>query len=362
MIFLWLSSGIFTAVFTGVVLWWLRRAQIWDIPNDRSNHQRPVPRGGGIAVVGTVLAFLWVSGAPAVLMLSLLILVVISFMDDRAPLPAWVRFAVQVVAVSVALSLVEIPWLAVYLPFGMDRVCMALVWLWCINLFNFMDGIDGISAMQWVCLGLGVYVLSSFAPATVAVPSALVLDAGLMAAALAGFIVWNWHPARVFLGDVGSVPLGFFMGYILLSLVQAGHTAPAAILPAYYVVDATVTLLRRALQGKNILQPHSEHGYQRAVRAGWSHAQVVWCITGLNAVLIGLVLTVVLQPKWAIEAVAAAYGLSVLLWWYLYTRKQPAGKNMDEKPPRWASDDAASAASVASVDDDVSVKGGNADA
>jgi len=125
-------------------------------------------------------------------------------------------------------------------PLG-DHLFAALAWIWFINLYNFMDGIDGITGVETATIGLGLTLVS-----LVAGLAAPVAGLGMaMAGAACGFLLWNWTPAKLFLGDVGSVPLGFLAGFLLLYLASEGHLAPAIILPLYYLFDAMATLLRR---------------------------------------------------------------------------------------------------------------------
>lgn len=295
---IWLAAfsiGIFllTVSLLRIVTIWLRRRAILDHPNRRSSHARPVPRGGGIALLAALLVMIPVAARaglpvpPLPIMAGFLILSAVSWRDDLRSLPASLRLAVQ--AVIVAAMLWAAPELNI-LP-GVGWVgwagypLTALLWLWFINLFNFMDGIDGIAGVEITAIGLGVVALAGFAEAGGA-PSAAVSLAALLTGAALGFLVWNWHPARIFLGDVGSIPIGFALGWLLLALAQQGYWSAALILPAYYLADATVTLLRRAVRGARVWRAHREHFYQQAVQAGRSHGWVAGRIAGLNAALV----------------------------------------------------------------------------
>ncbi|MEM7171718.1 MAG: UDP-N-acetylmuramyl pentapeptide phosphotransferase, partial [Pseudomonadota bacterium] len=159
-----------------------------------------------------------------------------------------------------------------------------LAWVWFINLFNFMDGIDGITAAETVsiCLGLSlVALLQGWELADFGLPL-------LLLGGLAGFWPWNRSPAKLFLGDVGSVPVGFMVGWLLLSAMEKGQWAVALILPLYYLMDSSLTLAKRLLRGERIWRAHREHFYQRAVQGGESHAKVVWLISICNLILICL--------------------------------------------------------------------------
>jgi len=315
-------------VLTRLWLAWLRHRQILDLPNGRSSHDRPTPRGGGVAPVAVVLA-LWgwtaVSGAgpdpfgdpllTAVVIGAALGLATVSWLDDVFTLPALPRFVVQCLGVAAGLILLPAEALVFQgaLPQAADRFVTALGWLWFVNLFNFMDGIDGISGTETTALGGGLAVLAAlgFAPAAVGLPGLALAGAAL------GFLVWNWHPAKVFLGDVGSVPLGYLLGFLLIVLAGSGQLAAALILPLYYLADATLTLLRRLSRGAKPWQPHREHFYQVAVRGGWSHARVSGLIAAANGLLVACAVVAAAGQPAAGLAVAGAgvAGVLGLLAW-----------------------------------------------
>lgn len=286
-----------TVLLTGRVLTWLRVRQVLDQPNARSSHVLPTPRGGGLAVVPLVLAA-WAlvlsAGAPALLnapwtnlvvLLAALAVAGVSWIDDRHTLPALPRLAVHMVAVGV--GTLALPDHALVLqgvvPVWLDHFLAALAWLWFVNLYNFMDGIDGITGVETASIGGGLMLLAlaGLAPAAFLAPGAVFCAAAL------GFLMWNWHPARLFMGDVGSVPLGYLTGFLLIALAASGHLAAAIILPLYYLVDATITLLRRLARGEKPWTPHRKHFYQLAVRGGLGHARTSAAVAVVNIGLIG---------------------------------------------------------------------------
>ncbi len=284
------------AVGTAVLLKILRRYNLLDRPNERSSHAVPIPRGGGIAVMAVLIvamALLWLrQGVPILatwpVTVPMIGLAAISWIDDVRDLGPLPRLAAQVIAVGCGLWALPGPWHAAA-PGAMGwglAVVLGLAWVWFINLFNFMDGIDGITGAETLVIGLGVAAVATAVPASVLTPVWPV--ALVTAAAMLGFLVWNWHPAKIFLGDVGSVPLGFLLGWMLLFAALKGYWAAALILPLYYLTDSTVTLLRRLLRGERIWQAHKTHFYQRAVAAGRSHALVALSVLSAGIVLIGL--------------------------------------------------------------------------
>ena len=170
--------------------------------------------------------------------------------------------------------------------------------VWFINLYNFMDGIDGITGVETAAIGLGVALLALVGATPDLAAAAAIAAAGL------GFLVWNWHPARIFMGDAGSVPLGFLLGWLLLALAARGAWAPALILPGYYLADATLTLIARTLAGERIWQAHRRHFYQRAVRGGASHAAVVLRVAAADILLIVLAVAALTRPWLALGGAA----------------------------------------------------------
>ena len=172
------------------------------------------------------------------------------------------------------------------IPNWLDQVIIGFLWIWFINLFNFMDGIDGLAGIETGAIGLGVFFIATYT----SIGGTLAILALTLSAVGIGFLVWNWAPAKIFMGDVGSVPIGFLLAWLLLTLAQKGYMLQALIIPAYYLADATVTLIRRASRGEKIWLPHRDHYYQQAVQRGLGHARVSVVVAGLNAFLIGLAL------------------------------------------------------------------------
>lgn len=269
-----------------------------DHPNDRSSHTIPTPRGGGLGVVPVILLIwcLFADYRPWVLLSGALVLMLGSWIDDRRGLSPLTRLILQA-AVAAAFTAV--------LPVAFWPLLFVLWFalLWFVNLYNFMDGIDGITGVETVSLCLGIVLVSLISGAA----HPLIVPALIMAAGGLGFLVWNWHPAKVFLGDSGSVPLGLLIGGLLIELALAGQWQAALILPAYYLADATITLCARLLNGEKIWQAHRKHFYQRATRgsagpvrvslavltgnmglmlcaclAAWGHGTLGLCLTAIS--------------------------------------------------------------------------------
>jgi UDP-N-acetylmuramyl pentapeptide phosphotransferase/UDP-N-acetylglucosamine-1-phosphate transferase len=288
-----IGAGLAACVGTRALIPVLRRAAVLDRPNARSSHTVPTPRGGGIAVVVAILAA-WLAliaagAAPPVLLLvaaGAALLAVVSWLDDLAGLAPVLRLAAQFAAVGIGLAALR-PGGALFqgwLPPWLDAAGAALMWLWFVNLFNFMDGIDGIAGSEAAAIGFGLMLFAAVGVGRD--PVVVALAAPVVAAAL-GFLAWNWAPARVFLGDVGSVPLGYLLGFLLLGVAAGGFRGIALILPLYFLADATITLARRLLRGEAVWRPHRQHFYQRAVQRGLGHAAVVERVIAADIGLIG---------------------------------------------------------------------------
>lgn len=313
------AAGLGSWLAVGRVLGWLRRRAILDRPNARSAHSVPVPRGGGLGLMAALLpalAVLWLSREPASwhawgVSAGVLLLAAISWVDDRRSLHALPRLLAHGLAALIAVLALPADALIVQglLPLWADRAFGLLALVYFINIFNFMDGIDGISGVEALSVGVGAAIVA-WIDALAGGP----IEGLILAAAALGWLAWNWQPARLFLGDVGSVPLGFLLGWLLLRLAAEGAWVAALALPAYYLADATLTLARRVLRGEKPWEAHREHAYQRATQRGLSHAQVCRLIVACNA---GLVALAVLGERvhWAIGVFgAAALALGFTAW------------------------------------------------
>jgi len=279
------ATGLLTCLTTRVLIPILAYREILDRPNERSSHRVATPRGGGIAVIGSILlAWVVLARAESVpsgvsgIALGAVLLAAVSWLDDLRGLSPVVRLLAQAAAVAIGILVLPGPRDLLYLA------AISLLWIWWINLFNFMDGIDGLAGSEAAAIGAGLLLFGSVGAG--ADPALQAFVAAVTGAAI-GFLIWNWSPARVFLGDVGSVPLGYVLGFLLLGWAVRGYWKIALILPLYFLADATITLARRLLRGERIWQAHREHFYQQAVRRGLSHAAVVKRVIAADLVLIG---------------------------------------------------------------------------
>lgn len=284
--------GVVSAFLTGLVRRYALAHMLLDVPNARSSHSTPTPRGGGMAIIVStlfglvVLALageipwpdLWALAGAGGLVAA------VGLLDDRGHVAVRWRLLAHFVAASLALAwLGGMPPLPVFghmLDTGWIGAGVIAVYLvWILNLFNFMDGIDGIAAVEAICVCIGGALVAVLAD----VPW-LSLVPLVVAAAAAGFLLWNFPPAKIFMGDVGSGFLGIVLGVISL---QAGWAVPElfwcwAILLGAFVVDATVTLLRRLGRGDRVYEAHRSHAYQYAARRLGGHRPVTLTVALIN--------------------------------------------------------------------------------
>jgi UDP-N-acetylmuramyl pentapeptide phosphotransferase/UDP-N-acetylglucosamine-1-phosphate transferase len=299
--------------------------RILDHPNDRSLHQHPIPRTGGLAILGAglcgmVLVDLALPGARAnlaVLLPGLIALAIVSFLDDRYGIPVRWRLLVHVCASAslvfsgYAPNPLELPIFALPLPAWFTSILTLLFIIWMINLYNFMDGMDGFAGGMAV---IGFATLAWLGQA----------DAGFaaicltVAAASAGFLVHNFPPAKIFLGDTGSTTLGFLAAACGLWGSKAGLFPfwVALLVFSPFIMDATVTLLRRLLRGEKVWEPHRTHYYQRLVLLGWGHRRTVLAEYALMLACAGSALLAVRLPPAGQVGVAVGWLFihSLLMW------------------------------------------------
>ena len=269
------------------VAYLLQRLEMWDHPNERSSHQKPTLRGGGLAVVLVVILVIggWVTPVNTALaymwLTALALLGWINFLDDRGHVRKRYRLASQIFCAIIVLAALDYPPTLILL---VGFLLTAFT-----NFVNFLDGINGLAAGQLLLITAGIALLYGQHNESSEAPQLLV--ALVFAGALAGFLPFNFPDAKIFLGDVGSVLLGFTCGVLVIWLAQSDPQLFHVLVPlgAYFFLDGGITLLRRVLAGENWLMSHREHFYQRLIRMGWSHQRtsvVIW----LAQILITLIL------------------------------------------------------------------------
>lgn len=306
------------------------RAGVIDRPNARSSHEVPTPRGGGLAILAGAsisVAFLATLGVvhrrdAVILGAGAWSLAALGWVDDHSSLRASTRLAIQVaVALLTVASVGGLPHLqfgALTLHLGRMGIGVAVIGLvWSTNLFNFMDGIDALAASQASLIfgAIGALLLSRG-------DSSLGTIAIVLGSASLGFLPWNWPRARIFLGDVGSAPIGYLIGAIGI-VSENRRDVPLLItvmISGVFIVDATITLLRRLMRGERLSQAHRNHAYQRLSRAFNSHGIVSFGAALETALFAALSAIAVLIPSFLIPAVVVV--ATVLAVTLLYAERR----------------------------------------
>jgi UDP-N-acetylmuramyl pentapeptide phosphotransferase/UDP-N-acetylglucosamine-1-phosphate transferase len=289
-------------------------------PNARSSHKEPTPQGGGIAVVAAALASLWlgaglsgIAGGTqlAALTLATVLLALVGAIDDIRGLGAAPRLIIQAVAVGIVIATLPVDFrIAPYLPRTIEWMLLLVGGVWLVNLVNFMDGIDWMTVAEVVPVTAGVVLLGAIGVA----PTDVVLVALALLGATIGFAPFNRPVARLFLGDVGSLPIGLMLGWMLMMLAGSGHLVAAVLLPLYYLADASITLVRRLVNREAVWQAHRTHFYQRATDVGFSVKEIVVRVFVLNLALATLALVSAIEPDWRVDLATLALGGALVAW------------------------------------------------
>jgi UDP-N-acetylmuramyl pentapeptide phosphotransferase/UDP-N-acetylglucosamine-1-phosphate transferase len=285
-------------------------------PNARSSHRVPTPQGGGIAVIAATIAVSVVIaaiGAPSTPDLSPLwmlfaataLIAMVGAIDDVRTIEVLPRLLLQALAVAIAIASVSAELrLVPMLPWWIERSLMLLAGLWFVNLTNFMDGLDWMTVAEFVPMTAGLTLLGLLG----ALPAQGLIVALALGGALIGFAPFNRPVARLFLGDVGSLPIGLLIGWLLLLLAGNGHLAAAIVLPLYYLADATATLLWRIAKREPFWRAHRSHFYQQAADRGVGVGKIVARVFAVNLALVALAVATVLWPGLPSSALALAGG------------------------------------------------------
>ena len=298
--------------------------KLLDIPNERSSHSRPTPRGGGLAIAvtaigGVIIAAMlrWIDWNLALALSGgAAMIATVGWVDDHRSLSALTRFAIQFLSAGWAMYwLGGLPSLIVgssSIPLGFLGTILGVIGIvWAINLYNFVDGIDGLAAGEAVTTGvIGGLILLGMGQ------SGLAMISLLIAAAAGGFLPLNWAPAKLFMGDVGSGMLGYLFAVLAIASENAG-AVPLLIwvlLLGAFVFDATVTLCRRIMHGEKWYHAHHSHAYQRMVQAGRTHAQVSATVLLINLVLALLAIVAWLRPTFFLIAIGAGTVLLSIIY------------------------------------------------
>jgi UDP-N-acetylmuramyl pentapeptide phosphotransferase/UDP-N-acetylglucosamine-1-phosphate transferase len=283
----------------------------------------PTPQGGGIAVVAATLAATWLGVALAAMVMPVgltrltalsvaaILLALVGAVDDIRTLGAAPRFTIHVLAVGLVIALLPADFRVVpALPATVERALLLFGGVYFVNLVNFMDGLDLMTVAEVVPVTAGVILLgfngAEWLPA-------MLVAAALLGATL-GFAPFNRPVARLFLGDVGSLPIGLLLGWLMLMLAGQGYLAAAVLLPLYYLGDATVTLARRIARRERIWQAHRSHFYQLATARGFTVTEVIARVLSVNTALVALALISVIEPDPLADVPLVLLGAAFVGW------------------------------------------------
>jgi UDP-N-acetylmuramyl pentapeptide phosphotransferase/UDP-N-acetylglucosamine-1-phosphate transferase len=239
------------------------------------------------------------------------LLAAIGAIDDIRGLGAPPRLLIQVLAVGLVIAALPVDFNIVpQIPFWLERGLLLLGGVWLVNLTNFMDGIDWMTVAETVPVTAGVVLLGLIGAA----PAPAVLVAVALLGATIGFAPFNRPVARLFLGDVGSLPIGLLLGWLLIILAGQGHLVSALLLPLYYLADASITLVQRIIRREAVWQAHRTHFYQRATDNGFSVREIVVRVFVLNVALVGLAIVSAIEPDPGVDLATLALGGALVAW------------------------------------------------
>jgi UDP-N-acetylmuramyl pentapeptide phosphotransferase/UDP-N-acetylglucosamine-1-phosphate transferase len=288
-------------------------------PDARSSHRVPTPQWGGIAVVAATvtvaLAAVWVFGRLDRPLLTVcaatVLLALVGGIDDVYLMPLLPRLLLQALSVGVCLAAIPADLHVIpFLPYWAERIVLLLGGVWFVNLVNFMDGIDWMTVAEVVPVTGAIALLGLYGAIDV-VPA---LAATTLLGAILGFAPFNKPVARLFLGDVGSLPIGLLVAWLLIEVAGSGHLVAALVLPLYYLADATITLCWRMAGGETFWKAHRTHYYQRATDNGFTVPEIVAHVFLVNLALAVLALISVLVPTAVVNLAALAVAVSIVIW------------------------------------------------
>ena len=301
---------------------WLR-AYALARPNARSSHREPIPEGGGAAVVLATLATTWAAAVISgmypqatgneflALTAAVILLATVGAIDDIRHLSPLPRLLLQCLAVGIVVAALPQDLRVVpMLPWWIERACLLVGAVWFVNLTNFMDGVDWMTVAETVPI-TGAIVLLGLLDVVSALPTLIALA---LLGAILGFAPFNKPVAKLFLGDVGSLPIGLLLAWLLLRVAASGYLAAAIILPLYYIADATLTLFRRLAAGERVWQAHRSHFYQRALDGGFTVTEVVARVFLVNLALVALAVMTVADPGGIVSFAALAIAVILVGW------------------------------------------------
>jgi UDP-N-acetylmuramyl pentapeptide phosphotransferase/UDP-N-acetylglucosamine-1-phosphate transferase len=317
------ATAVFSAIFCAVLIVILRPAlQRYALaaPNARSSHREPTPQGGGIAVIVATIAAAYlgtvglgapIAPPPVAVIVSVALMACVGAVDDVRTIEVVPRLVLQGMAVAAVIyALPEHLRVVPVMPGWIEQALLFVGGLWFVNLVNFMDGIDWMTVAEVVPVAAALAVIGYLGALT---PDGIVVALAL-GGAMVGFAYFNRPTAKLFLGDVGSLPIGLLLAWLLVLLAGNGGLAAALLLPLYYLADATVTLQRRLFNGEPVWRAHRTHFYQRAADRGWSVTAIVAHVFTVNLGLAVLALVTVMARSLAVDIAALLGGVALVGW------------------------------------------------
>lgn len=276
---LYIALFLLSIILTYLIRYYAKKRAILDIPNERSSHITPVPRGGGLGIMilffSTLIYFKSSIDTPLLYALfSVIPIATVSLIDDIVTISSRLRILVQSLSAILALCALggvnNIDFIYFELHGEWLNIIAFITIIWLTNLYNFLDGIDGYAGSQAVTVGVGIFLFfGSFL--------------GLVIVAISlGFLIFNWYKASIFMGDVGSASLGFIFAIFVFYYREGGDIFISMVLLSLFWFDATMTLMRRFRNSEKLTQAHKKHAYQRLVQSGWSHSRVTMLALAYN--------------------------------------------------------------------------------
>lgn len=290
-------------------------------PNARSSHVEPTPQGGGVAVIVATVAIAAAAATTTgvfmtpynlgVLLTVAVMMAIVGVADDIRAIAVGPRLALQAAGVAILIAFLpdDIRILPAW-PFAAERIALVIGGLWFVNLVNFMDGLDWMTVAEVVPVTAALTLLGM----TGALPPQAMIVALALLGATIGFAPFNRPVARLFLGDVGSLPIGILLGWLLLMLAGNGHLAAAILLPLYYLADATITLFRRLIRREPFWQAHRTHFYQRATDNGFTVMEIVTRVFAVNVALAVLAIASIRLHTTFSTLTALVMGVLIVTW------------------------------------------------
>jgi UDP-N-acetylmuramyl pentapeptide phosphotransferase/UDP-N-acetylglucosamine-1-phosphate transferase len=296
-------------------------------PNTRSSHVVPTPQGGGIAVMIAALFAVGIAiiqrpgidlGELPPVLAAAVLLAVVGAVDDVTSMPPLPRLVMQFLAVAAVVSALPgdlriVP----AVPLIAERAALIVAGVWAVNLTNFMDGLDWMTVVEVVPITAATALLALMGALP---PSGLVVALALLGA-IVGFAPFNRPVAKLFLGDVGSLPIGLLLFWLMVVLAGRGNAVAALLLPLYYLADATITLAQRAARGDNVTRAHRSHFYQLATARGWSVPQVIARVFAVNILLAALALATAATQSAPLQLAALVPGAGAVGWLLVWMRR-----------------------------------------